>query len=51
MVVSLTLTVKQGKSVKVQSVWRVAGVHHHDQDDYKHDDDHDDYDHPYHDYK
>ena len=41
MVVSLTLTVKQGKSVKVQSVWRVAGVHHHDHDNH-------DYDHHHH---
>ena len=32
-VVLSTLTVKQGKSARVQSVWRVAGVHHDDHDD------------------
>ena len=37
MVVSSTLIVKQGKFVKMQSVWKVAGVHHHDYLNHDHD--------------
>ena len=33
MVVLSTLTVKQEKFVRVQSVWRDAGLHHDDDDD------------------